>query len=538
MQCGHSFNDLHFILGLATLKIRIPCKKSSGGTKLLTIKIKLTDTVSNLMTLIANETMTNNSIKLISSGRVLDNEKTLAEQNIKNFQQILALESKDEKDSDNQTYNRVTKIKKDAEILMKSKSSSFFKLENKDGEAVYLPENERKSIMMALLLYEKGRAEMKKENYSDALILFLEADRELQSCQANIEKSIDNVAFLNLDIAWCYLQLKSIMQLPDAERRLTICEDNLKRSYGVNFERAQVSERCLVLRLKLLQGILYFHLNRRQESLLFLSYAERDLSELKVDEDKIAALLQMGYNTNESIIALRNTYNTSVDNAVNFILNRRSKFAESRRNGKKEAAVSEALKSLGFDVNPKSVCQLTEMGFNRELSALALQKSKDDLTEAINLLQNNYESLKQELSNVITPNSELIESLKAFGFNESLVTGVLKNCLNDFDKALDTILEMQQSGQIPTEFIDAFNQNPTTSTASTNTATQSTSDDSSIKKRRTENDLTQDEKQAIYEDLRNDLEHLDEDDQYLLDFGTLQKEELLIQQYKRALGDQ
>lgn len=526
-------------LGLATLKIRVPCKKSSGGTKLLTVKIKLTEPTSNLMTSIGNEMVTQNSIKLISSGRVLDPEKSLAEQNIKNFQQILALESKNETDAENQTYNRVTKIRKDAELLMKSKHSSFFKLEDKNGETVYLPENERMSIMMALLLYEKGRAEMKKENYSDALILFLEADRELQSCQANIEKSIDNVAFLNLDIAWCYLQLKSIMQLPDAERRLTICEDNLKKSYGVNFERAQVSERCLVLRLKLLQGILYFHLNRRQESSLFLSCAERELSELKVDEEKVTTLLQMGYNANESIIALRNTYNTSIDSAVNFILDRRSKFKEARKTGKKEAVVGEALNALGFDVNPKSVCQLTEMGFNRELAALALQKSKGDLTEALNLLQNDFESLKQELSNVITPSSELIENLRAFGFDESLVTNILKQCVNDFDKALDLLLEMQQNGQIPTEIVDVLNQIPTTSTASTSndTATASTTNSSNNKKRRTDDDLSPEEKQAIYDDLRNDLEHIDEDDQYLLDFGTLQKEELLIQQYKRALGE-
>lgn len=520
---------------MATLKIRVPCKQSSGGTKLLTIKIKLTDSVENLITLIAIEIKTQNSIKLISSGRVLDPQKSLAEQNIKNFQQILALESKDEKNSDNQTYNRITKIRKDAETLMRGKSYDFFKLENKNGENVFLPENERISIMMALLLYEKGRAEMKKENYSDALILFLEADRELQSCQANIEKSIDNVAFLNLDIAWCYLQLKSIMQLPDAERRLTICEDNLKKSYGANFERAQVSERCLVLRLKLLQGILYFHQNRRQESSLFLSCAERELLELKVDAEKVETLLQMGYNANESIIALRNTYNTSIDSAINFILERRLKFKDARSTGKKEAAVVSALGSLGFDVNPKSICQLTDMGFNRELSALALQKSKGDLTEAINLLQNSSDELKNELSNVIKPSPELIENLKAFGFDENLIASILKNCLNDFDKALDKLLEMQQSGQIPTELLDTLNNLiPTTSTS---TKVPSTSSNSVNKKQRTD-DLSHEEKQAIYDDLRNDLEHLDEDDQYLLDFGTLEKEQTLIQQYKRALGDQ
>lgn len=320
--------------------------------------------------------------------------------------------------------------------------------------------------MMALLLYEKGRAEMKKLNYADALILFLEADNEIQDCQNSptlntLVRSIDNIALLNLDITWCYLQLKSITQLPDAERRLMLCEENFKRSYGENFARLKVmkdgemSERCLILRLKMLKGILYFHQNRREESLLFLGMAEQELSQLKVDDEKVKLMLEMGYNANESIIALRNTFNTTVEAAVNFIVDRRSKLLDARKIGRKERHIAKGLSSIGFDVNPRSICTLMEMGFNRELAALALQKTEGNLNESINLLQNNSDQLKAELADAIKPSQDLIEKvsniftfnaltleiflfvqLKTFGFNEDLVTDILKKNINNFDKAL------------------------------------------------------------------------------------------------------
>jgi hypothetical protein len=42
---------------------------------------------------------------------------------------------------------------------------------------------------------------------------------------------------LNLDIAWCYLCLRSVTHIPDAEQRLRKCEQNLHQSYGPNLER-------------------------------------------------------------------------------------------------------------------------------------------------------------------------------------------------------------------------------------------------------------------------------------------------------------
>ena len=56
-------------------------------------------------------------------------------------------------------------------------------------------------------------------------------------CQSSLLERVDNYGILNLDIAWCYLALQSIAELPAAEARLQQCERSLKRSYGENMER-------------------------------------------------------------------------------------------------------------------------------------------------------------------------------------------------------------------------------------------------------------------------------------------------------------
>lgn len=56
-------------------------------------------------------------------------------------------------------------------------------------------------------------------------------------CHADILMLVDNYALLNLDIAWCYLCLQSITHIPDAEARLTACQNSFHRSYGPNLER-------------------------------------------------------------------------------------------------------------------------------------------------------------------------------------------------------------------------------------------------------------------------------------------------------------
>lgn len=96
--------------------------------------MKLANNADSLITLLSQElNIPSIRIKLISGGKVLIPDKTLTEQNVKNFQQIMALEMKvdqDEVKAENEVYDRVQKIRKDAEVLIKNSKNDYFKVRN------------------------------------------------------------------------------------------------------------------------------------------------------------------------------------------------------------------------------------------------------------------------------------------------------------------------------------------------------------------------------------------------------------------------
>lgn len=58
-----------------------------------------------------------------------------------------------------------------------------------------------------------------------------------RQCNSKWLAAVDNYGLLDLDIAWCYLCLQSVSNLPDAQERLIRCEEVFNRTYGRNFER-------------------------------------------------------------------------------------------------------------------------------------------------------------------------------------------------------------------------------------------------------------------------------------------------------------
>ena len=78
---------------------------------------------------------------------------------------------------------------------------------------------------------------------------------------------------LNLDIAWCYLHLGNMSELPNAEQRLHECEETFAKTYGANLERLNSvkgtadAEAVLLLRLRLLKAIVAFHNGHKGRSI-------------------------------------------------------------------------------------------------------------------------------------------------------------------------------------------------------------------------------------------------------------------------------
>ena len=146
----------------------------------------------------------------------------------------------------------------DAEILA---NGSLADIQDQTGRTIDFPLSERKALILAMSFHEKGRAALKKKRYDFALVLLLNASDEYSKLgdSDNILSRADNYALLNLDIAWCYLKLGDLSQLPDAEQRLIECKMKLQRSYGTDMQRVVAikgsadNERALYLRLHLLQ---------------------------------------------------------------------------------------------------------------------------------------------------------------------------------------------------------------------------------------------------------------------------------------------
>ena len=131
----------------------------------------------------------------------------MQEQGIQNSQQIMAVVV-NSSSSDNDMYERLQKTREDTALLVNDSHGQFMQMEDQDGNAIHLPPDERNSLMTALAFHEKGKAALKREVYSEALIYLLEADNEYKNCRSSLLGSVDNYALLNLDIAWCYLCLR------------------------------------------------------------------------------------------------------------------------------------------------------------------------------------------------------------------------------------------------------------------------------------------------------------------------------------------
>ena len=127
-----NFYIFFIIQGVATLKVKVSCESSTGGIRFMTYKVKLGEFPEILINLISQDlSISSNYIKLISAGKLLSPERTLSQQGVKNFQQIMALIMKVDREeacAENEPYDRVQKIKKDAEILMKTQNGDYFKV--------------------------------------------------------------------------------------------------------------------------------------------------------------------------------------------------------------------------------------------------------------------------------------------------------------------------------------------------------------------------------------------------------------------------
>lgn len=110
---------------------------------------------------------------------------------------------------------------------------SLFQIEDQDGNIIYIPPEEKKAIMMALAIHEKGRAALRRNAYNEALLFLLEADNEYRICNSQLLSTVDNYALLNLDIVWCYIMLK-VFELDKSNYMMfdEFCVESIQNSHA------------------------------------------------------------------------------------------------------------------------------------------------------------------------------------------------------------------------------------------------------------------------------------------------------------------
>ncbi|KAM8720018.1 hypothetical protein ACLKA7_006128 [Drosophila subpalustris] len=441
--------------GLATFKVR-RIDNRNGTINIMDIKCDLNELGSALQAAIAAKLQLSdaNHVKCISAGRIVAPNVTLAAQQLKNNQQLLVIVGQG--DSHNQNgalHERINKIKADVEAVVSSQNQ-LMEMEDQDGNPVFLPPNENRALLTGLGYCEKARSAMHREDYEEALLLLLEADEQFSACNSKFLESVDNYALLNLDIVWCYLCLKNVSQLPDADRRLSICERSFRRSYGENYSRLYAlkgrgcPERALIMRLQLLQGVVLYHQNRRDAAYERLEAAAAVLGELKVNDEQLLLLVEMGFDVSDARLALRSS-SGNVERAVQFIQQRKQQLSDARKQSQSERALhrryaKQATKDSDW-VNPRSVCTLTEMGFERRLAAEALKRTDNDVQRAVELLQTGSAELRANLPAVESADDVQLAALLQLGFLEPAARAALESTRNNLTQATDFLLKAIQS---------------------------------------------------------------------------------------------
>jgi len=436
--------------GTLHLRLRWPVHLNNSRSRNLEIASSKTgaDLMDQISTMIDKDP---EMLRIICKGKVVQSEKTLKEQGITTSStvMILLISSQEDAKKAEERNRMLNQIKEDARRLgANNANDDQFSLQVADqsGRSLELPAAERKALIIAMSLHEKGRAALAKKDYSLALVLLLEAESEFATCRGEIVDKVDNFAILNLDIAWCYLMIQAVSELPNAGPRLDACENKFKESYGTNLERLQTikgstgQEAALLLRLHLLQGIVAFHLGREREAELTLKKAQIEMQLLDVNEELLVQLMDMGYTVREARLGLR-AAKGDLQAAVDHINIGKEERAKIRAKEKEERKLQKKRKRLGKCadgswVNVGYYETLLRMGFSEKVSVTALRQANNSLNMAVQLLQE-----EPELINMAAENNRDAEvaTLVSLGYSTEMANIALDNEGN-VEAAADTLL--------------------------------------------------------------------------------------------------
>ncbi|XP_050355274.1 NEDD8 ultimate buster 1 [Nymphalis io] len=440
--------------GCATFRVKVTMPGQKP--KILKILKKLTVQGEELINSIAELLeVGKNRIKLIYNGKLISHSSSLEAQGVKNGAQLMALimaETPEQVQKEDKIYKEMKSTLDDATLLSEyvddlADDEEYMKLEDQSGQAVELPPAERRALLIGLALHERGRAAAQNRDYSLALVLLLEADRQLNECRSSLLSTVDNCAVLQLDIAWCYLCLQSLSSANDAATRLMKAQKSFIASYGEDHQRlialkgTNANERVLFMRLYLLQGIVAYHQNKREEAKALLAKAETELNYLKVDEAAVCALRELGWSDGQARRGLRAA--GGAERAHAWLAERAAERLQHRET-----------QSAGTCADGSALLRaLQAMGYPRALAARALRRAGNDAAGAVRLIQDTPHLLadsdvsdSEEIDtassddSLVVPDNELVAELEAMGYPAEEARTALRLSHNHINKAVDLLI--------------------------------------------------------------------------------------------------
>jgi len=432
-----------------------------------------------------------NCLKLISCGRVVQDDDTLEQQQIRNNSYVMALcLSAPEANAveQQQQASKLSRMREAAELFNSHEdddSHYSIQIADQSGRPLDLPRDERKALTLAMMLHEKGRAALKRKEFGESLIFLLEADSEFKKCRSSILSLVDNYAIVCLDIVWCYLCLQNIHSLPDAEARLEECERCFHKSYGANLERLTVlkggsgEEAALFVRLHLLQGILAFHQQNYEQARVLLRRAENELSLLRANEEDMTSVMEMGFSELEARLGLR-ACRGDVQAAVSHIVQRREEKRQLEEKEREERRKKRLERKLGYTssgapVNIEHYNSLVSMKFAKGAAAEALRQADNDITIAFQILHERPELLN--LPDPDPPNTAvseaMIQQLCAMGFDANTAHAALHHFSANVDRAVEELLRL--GGSVPPDWLQNLPNIPSNSNSDESVASSTAS---------------------------------------------------------------
>ncbi|KAK3571631.1 hypothetical protein QTP86_015367 [Hemibagrus guttatus] len=442
---------------VATLELHLPKEIVKSNKKKQDFETKLDITTQELMDRIT-EKFEFKYMKLILNGKILNPDKRLDEQNVKNNSKVMVIKLSEperkkemmEKEKVERSHQEsVQRTQKGFEILSERDGSEdpattpFLEIADQKGNPIQIPLLEKKALVQAMGLHEKGRALMKKKEYEAALCHLLLADDQFRKCDSALLNTVDNYAVLQLDIVWCYATLEQLPCLHDSRQRLQQAENCFLKCYGEEQQRLQKikvntgGEDVLFLRLYVLQSLLAYVDGDEHQTSKKLKQGEELYNQLSLNPEKMTQLLSMGFTEQDARLGLR-ACRGNVETAALHITNRteeREEIKQRERNKRRQRL--------------EAINTLVELGYNKKAAAEALNQTRGDVDEAYRILLDSSEASSFGIPQPDTDRQTKVDQLAYMGFQREEVEMALSLVGDDVAQATQLLLDNQ--GVIPSE---------------------------------------------------------------------------------------